>query len=152
MQAAPVESGRGPLPSLPSCGNVAAMGEAGRTTAERSAARVLVGEPYPEVRAFLERALARLGHEPIAPDGRWRAGSLPEVDVLILEPALPDGVELARALRRAKPGLPVICTASGPFPRDVEQLEPVACLVKPFAVAELARALRGAVARARSCA
>jgi CheY-like chemotaxis protein len=130
------------------------MGVTGQPSTRQVPARVLVGEPFPEVRALLERVLAGLGHEAVAHDRRWQADRLPDVDVLILEPTLPDGVELARALRRAKPELPVICTASDPPPQDVQQLQPVACLAKPFAVADLEQALRGAVAqaRARGCA
>jgi len=111
---------------------------------------VLVGEPYPEVRGLVERVLAQLGHEAVPHTRTWDADRLPDVDVLILEPSLENGVALAQALRRAKPELPVICTASDPPARDVAQLEPVAYLVKPFAVADLEEALRGAIARARA--
>ena len=128
------------------------MGDSAHPEPEPIAARVLVGEPYPEVRGLVERVLARLGHEAVPHTRDWNADSLPDVDVLVLEPSLDNGVELARALRKTKPELPVICTASDPPPRDVEQLEPLAYLVKPFAVADLEHALRDAVARARASA
>jgi CheY-like chemotaxis protein len=70
-----------------------------------------------------------------------------DVDVLVLEPALEGGLELARALRQEKPNLPVICTCSEAPGADVHELGPVAYLVKPFALADLDRALTDAVRR-----
>jgi DNA-binding response OmpR family regulator len=107
-----------------------------------------VGEPFPEVRGLLERVLEELGHVPVPHRRGWQE-RLPEVDVLILEPALEDGVALAHALRETKPELPVICTGTGPPAHEVRALRPVAYLPKPFAVAELEQALRGAIDRAR---
>jgi DNA-binding response OmpR family regulator len=111
--------------------------------------RVLIGEPFPEVRVLLERAVSRLGHEPVPHHAGWDTeGELPDVDVLVLEPAFEDGVALARALRRAKPDLPVICACSSAPDESVQELEPVAYLAKPFALSELERALKEAVRRA----
>jgi DNA-binding response OmpR family regulator len=121
------------------------MGEELRHGESRSA-RVLIGEPFPEVRHLLERAVDRLGHEPIA--HRPGTGGTPTgVDVLVLEPRLEGGLELARALREQNPNLPVICTCGEPPVADVHELEPVAYLVKPFALADLERALAEAVRR-----
>jgi DNA-binding response OmpR family regulator len=117
------------------------------TTADSRAARVLIGEPFREVRALLERAVDHLGHEAVPHDRGWR-DALPDVDVLVLEPALTDGIELARALRRDNPDLPVICTCAASPGDDVEELDPVAYLVKPYALADLERALDEAVRRA----
>ena len=110
---------------------------------------MLVGEPYPEVRALLERVLDGLGHEPVRHRRGWR-DDLPEIDVLVLEASLEDGVELARALRSENPALPVICTHTGPPGDAVERLRPVAYLRKPFGVGELERALRAALSAAAS--
>jgi DNA-binding response OmpR family regulator len=110
--------------------------------------RVLIGEPFPEVAQLLEHAVGHLGHEAVAQRGGWDGTDLPDVDVLVLEPELENGLELARALRREKPGLPVICTVNGEPGREVDELDPVATLVKPFALAELEAALRDAVRRA----
>jgi DNA-binding response OmpR family regulator len=126
------------------------MSDAPQSRTDDASARVLVGEPYPEVRSLVERVLAQLGHEAVAHDADWDADGLPDVDVLILEPSLENGAELVDALRRRKPELPVICTASHPPAREVERLAPMAYLVKPFALAELEEALRGAVAQARA--
>ena len=112
------------------------------------AVRVLIGEPFPEVARLLEHAVGHLGHEAVAQRGAWDGTQLPDVDVLVLEPELENGLELARALRREKPGLPVICTVNGTPRHGVDELDPVATLVKPFALAELEAALRDAVRRA----
>jgi DNA-binding response OmpR family regulator len=118
-----------------------------RANAGSRAARVLIGEPFREVRTLLERAVDHLGHEAVAHDRGWRE-ELPDVDVLVLEPALTDGIELARALRRDNPDLPVICTCAASPGEDVEELDPVAYLVKPYALADLERALEEAVRQA----
>jgi CheY-like chemotaxis protein len=109
-------------------------------------ARVLIGEPFPEVRQLLERAVDLLGHQPVA--HQPGATGLPrDVDVLVLEPALEGGLELARALRVENPELPVICTCSEAPATEFSELSPIAYLVKPFALADLERALLDAVRR-----
>jgi DNA-binding NtrC family response regulator len=109
-------------------------------------ARVLIGEPFPEVRQLLERAVDLLGHEPVA--HQPGAAAMPrDVDVLVLEPALEGGLELARALRAGNPDLPVICTCSEAPATEFSELSPIAYLVKPFALADLERALLDAVRR-----
>jgi DNA-binding response OmpR family regulator len=108
---------------------------------------VLIGEPFAPVRQLLERAVSGFGHEPLTPSADWER-DLPDVDVLVLEASYEEGVALARALRREKPGLPVICAygfAPGP---SIDELEPVAYLAKPFALAELEQALTDAARRA----
>jgi DNA-binding response OmpR family regulator len=109
-------------------------------------ARVLIGEPFPEVRQLLERAVDHLGHQPVAHEPG--AGDLPpDVDVLVLEPTLEGGLELVRALREENPDLPVICACSEMPGADVRDLAPIAYLVKPFALTDLERALTDAVRR-----
>jgi DNA-binding response OmpR family regulator len=109
--------------------------------------RVLIGEPFAPVRELLERAVSGLGHEALTPGPDWE-GQLPDVDVLVLEPSYEEGVALARALRRLKPELPVICAYGLAPDPSIEDLEPVAYLAKPFALAELERALTEAARRA----
>jgi DNA-binding response OmpR family regulator len=111
-------------------------------TGPRSA-RVLIGEPFPEVRQLLERAVDHLGHEPVA--HQPGAAALPDVDVLVLESTLEGGLELVRALREENPDHTLICTCSETPGADVRELEPVAYLVKPFALADLERALTDAL-------
>jgi CheY-like chemotaxis protein len=117
-----------------------------RSDGRSRAARVLIGEPYPAVRHLLERAVDLLGHEAVAHEPGAHEPPA-DVDVLVLEPALEGGLELARALREQNPGLPVICTCSETPGSEIRELAPVAYLVKPFALADLERALLDAVKR-----
>jgi CheY-like chemotaxis protein len=110
-------------------------------------ARILITEPFREVRRMLERAVGQFGHVPVRHSPDWRKG-LPDIDVLLLEPSLEDGVELADALRLENPHLPIICTcATNPSPA-IDALGPVTVLVKPFRLSDLERALTEAVSRA----
>ena len=110
-------------------------------------ARVLIGEPHPEVRRLLSAIVNRLGHEAIGFDDLWRIQP-PHGDALVLEPQLDDAVELVHALRRRSPELRIVCASSYAPTPAVLALEPVACLVKPFPLAELALAVEEALAEA----
>ena len=110
-------------------------------------ARVLVVEPYPEIRQLLQHIVAGLGFEPVLPD-HAAPETLEAIDVLLLEPGLPGGVELATRLREANLGLPILVVSIYPPTPEVTALAPVAYLVKPFALAELQHRIREAVALA----
>jgi CheY-like chemotaxis protein len=123
------------------------MGAGEQPEDSQAGARVLITEPFREVRRLLERAVGQFGHVPVRHTRHWR-DDLPDIDVLLLEPSLEDGVELADALRRENPHLPIICTcATNPSPA-IEALGPVKVLVKPFPLSELEQALTEAVSRA----
>lgn len=110
-------------------------------------AKVLIAEPSADVRALLERSVRRLGHEPVVHDRRQREEAR-DVDVLLLEPAFNGGLELAQALRSTKPDLAiVICSIFPPSP-ELQELGPVAHVLKPFQREALERALRAAVVAA----
>jgi len=109
------------------------------------AARILVCEPHPEARAFLERALRHLGYEPV-PYEPALAGEQPACDAVLLTPSFADGLTLARSLRRERPDIPIVCLSGTGVGPDALALEPVACLVKPVPLDELARVLEQAVA------
>jgi hypothetical protein len=106
-------------------------------------ARILILEPHAEVRELLERVIARLGHDPVA----VRPGELDlaSVDACVLEPAASGGGELARAMADAS--VPTVLVSIWPPSRELEELEPVAYLLKPFVLADLERALVDAVER-----
>ena len=74
-------------------------------------ARILIGEPHPEVRQLFVHFVAALGHEPVVYEG-----SLPDeaVDALILEPAMQGAYELIGSLREDDPELPVIAVSVYP--------------------------------------
>jgi CheY-like chemotaxis protein len=102
-------------------------------------ARILVVEPHAEVRELLERVVRRLGHEPVRPSGDDVLG---EVDAAILEPAALGGHDVGRALRKA--GIPTVFVSIFPLSTELRELEPVAHVLKPFALAELERAVLAA--------
>lgn len=110
-------------------------------------ARVLIAEPSADVRALLERSVLRLGHEPIVHDRRRPEDPL-AIDVLLLEPAFNGGMELAHLLRSGQPSLAiVICSIFPPSP-ELNELGPVAHVLKPFQRDTLEDALQAAVTAA----
>ena len=68
-----------------------------------------------------------------------------DVDVLVIEPADPSALSTARALRLRRRELPIICASIYPDSPGAERLQPLAYLMKPFALVELERALLAAV-------
>jgi CheY-like chemotaxis protein len=103
-------------------------------------ARVLICEPHPEVRELLRRIVVRLGHEPVLDDA-----ALERVDAIVLEPAHPPSVERAQAFRGAKGDTPIVCTSIELPDAGSRRLNPVAYLVKPFALPDLEHAIRAAL-------
>lgn len=98
-------------------------------------ARILIGEPDPEVRQLLAFVVARLGHEPLEPEDGGVA------DVFLFEPASPVCLELARQLRREHPDLRLVALSIEPPGPHTRVLAPAHHLMKPFVRSELAAAL-----------
>jgi len=112
-------------------------------------ARILIAEPYPEVRELLGLIVKRLGHTPVV----RRAGeALRDVDLIVAEPAAPGSLELAQALRAAQPGLPIVVVSFLPQPPTWTALEPAAYVLKPFTVVQLEAAVEGALPARQSTA
>src|SRR5207253_8646581 len=115
----------------------------------RCMARVLIAEPYPEVRELLSHILTRLGHETVlqsnenAPRG---------IDLFLAEPASPGTLELAQALRAQRPELPIVVVSFLPQPATWTALSPAAYLLKPFTVVELEAAVESALVARRGTA
>ena len=105
-------------------------------------ATIGICEPDPEVRTILARAVSRLGHEPVDADATLGPDA---VDVVIAEPADDRARGTAMLLTHGPGRVPVVCVSI--HPRELSRLSfaPVAYLVKPFAVAELQRAVAEAV-------
>jgi CheY-like chemotaxis protein len=101
---------------------------------------VLICEPHPEVRELLRRVVVRLGHEPLLDDAE-----LEGVDAIVLEPAHPPSVERAQAFRSANGETPIVCASIDLPDVGSRRLNPVAYLVKPFALPELEHAIRSAL-------
>jgi DNA-binding response OmpR family regulator len=115
---------------------------------DESVPRILVCEPHEEVRALLAHVVARLGHEAVFPQEDGGAGFRDEpVDVLVIEPADPRALATAQILRLEREEIPIVCASIYPPTAHSRRLEPVAYLVKPFALGELEAALTAAVER-----
>jgi CheY-like chemotaxis protein len=110
----------------------------------RSMARVLIAEPSADVRALLERAVRRLGHEPVVHKRRGLARDT-DADVLLLEPAFNGGVELAHSLRRDQPQLAIVICSIFPPSEELHDLKPAAYVLKPFLRDTLEDALQTAI-------
>ena len=112
-------------------------------------ARILIAEPYPEVRELLSLIVTRLGHTPVV----RRAGEAPpEVDLLVAEPGTPGTLELAHELRAAQPALPIVVVSFLPQPPTWTALAPAAYVLKPFTVVQLEKAVESALPVRRSTA
>ncbi|HUB72709.1 MAG TPA: response regulator transcription factor [Solirubrobacteraceae bacterium] len=122
---------------------------AGRERAPRHA-RVLVVEDEPGILDFVRRGLEAEGFEVAgAADGAEgeRLALAGSFDAIVLDLMLPgrSGMEIIAALRRARPGVPVlVLTARGEVEDRVAGLEAGAAdyIVKPFSLAELVARVR----------
>jgi hypothetical protein len=108
----------------------------------RLVGKIVICEPDPEVRELLGLVVARLGREATCELNGTR-----DVEALLVEPADPTSVERALAVRAACPDVPVVCLSVEPPTAGSRRLEPVAHLLKPFALPELERALHAALLR-----
>jgi CheY-like chemotaxis protein len=104
-------------------------------------ARILVLEPHPEVRELLQRVVVRLGHEPV---GEADPDAL-AVDLVLVEPQGWGATDRAARARLAS-GAAVLCISVAPPTEASRALEPVAHMVKPFALGELEEAVLDALA------
>ena len=84
--------------------------------------------------------VTRLGHEPIGDDAE-----LAGVEAIVVEPAHAPSVERAQAFRAFAGDVPVICASIDLPNGGTRRLQPVAHLVKPFALPEMKAALTSAL-------
>ncbi len=121
--------------------------------APRGSETVLVVEDEPAVRLVAVRALTNLGYRVVeAPDGEAALQEfgprLFEIDLMLTDILMPKlgGVELAKAFRALRPGLPIVFMSgfAGPEPQSSgEAIHLGPMLAKPFTRADLASAVRG---------
>ena len=111
-------------------------------------ARILIVEPHPDVRELFARVVGKLGHETVRLEDC--EGDDAAVAAAILEPAAPGADEVARRLHAA--GVPIVCASIEPPRPEIRELEPVAYLLKPFALGELEAAIAAALGGSASCA
>jgi CheY-like chemotaxis protein len=116
-----------------------------------AAAKVLVVDDDPDVRAFLRETLAALGFEADeAADGDAALAQLTrfEPDAIVLDFAMPgrNGAELARDVRRLKPDVPIIFATGFSDTEAIGAVEEKPCVLrKPFRIDELREALAKAL-------
>jgi CheY-like chemotaxis protein len=103
--------------------------------------RILIAEPHADVRSLFEFVVERLGHESISTT-RGDGSDLPPIDALLLEPAAPGALALARSLRARFPELAIVCASIFPAEPAALDLGPLAYLEKPFGLSELEYVLR----------
>lgn len=106
----------------------------------------MISDPHPIVRETLVRMVSHLGYEPfvVAEGPPPTPARLRSADVLLVEPASPEGRRLARSARAAHPGVAILSQGA---PAGIERLglTPVAHLPKPFTLAQLEAALQHAL-------
>jgi len=124
----------------------------------RRGGRILVVEDDPGVRNLVAAILADEGYDVIAVDGDVAALAVidrnPDVELLFTDVVLPgsmNGFELAREIRRRRPGIAVLYTSGyAPSGTDGEATPGTApVLRKPYRKADLAAAVRRALEEAR---
>jgi PAS domain S-box-containing protein len=115
---------------------------------------ILLVEDDPLVRSFIERALARDGHEVHSTTGVAEARRVLEsgvaLDVVITDVSMPgeDGITFSRSVRAEYPNLPlVIASGNMGMQRERHGEPPVAAVLleKPFGVDQLRRAIVRAI-------
>jgi two-component SAPR family response regulator len=102
-------------------------------------ANILILEPFPEVAELIGRLVTRSGHSVLAES---EAKLNPDaVDVVVLEPELLRGVQLAKLLREVRPDLPVVIQSLQPLTDEARELRPAAYLMKPWSLSQLSQAI-----------
>jgi two-component system cell cycle sensor histidine kinase/response regulator CckA len=115
--------------------------------AAEPAARILLVEDEPEVRAMLKESLEASGYEVVeaadgdAALGRYRADA-PRLDLIVSDVIMPKcgGPQLVNAMRDLQPGLLAIFMsgyANDPDSTDLQQDAQTGFLQKPFAIDRL---------------
>lgn len=139
--------------------------------------RVLIYDPDPTIARLLARMLERLGYEPVAlrvasrvapcvasrthhhtRGARPTPALLRSADVLLIEPAAPGALALARTARAASPGIAILGEGAAVAPTPPRSgrddrgdpwrrlAAPVGHLAKPFTRAQLDAALQQSIA------
>ena len=139
----------------PAAGQDRAAGARAERAPNAMAGHVLLVEDDDEVAALVSEMLAQLGLEATrARSAAAALGALADgrtVDLVFSDVMMPggmSGVDLAREVKRRRPGLPVLLTTAyaEAAQRDAEA-EGIPLLPKPYRLEELAAAARGALGR-----
>ena len=114
--------------------------------------KVLVIDDNPAVRDMVAVALARAGHDAVVANNGWEGLALAEresIDAVVTDVFMPEcvGIEVVRALRERRRGLPLVAMSGGSlslgqeFLKMAEHLGASATLRKPFEPRELVAVL-----------
>jgi len=112
---------------------------------ERRAARVLIAQPNEDVRELLAEHCRRLELEPLVHEPGSN-GQLPDVDLIVAEPASPQARRLLAAHRDKASAIPIMFVSIYP-PAGVLRSPAVAYLVMPYSWERFEQAVSGALAR-----
>ncbi|PWC33968.1 ATP-binding protein [Azospirillum sp. TSO35-2] len=147
--------GRGTAVSilLPRTTKPVAAVAADRATASHGAAgrRLLLVEDDPVVGSMVAAALDEVGYAVLRATNADEAlalltGGHTRIDILFSDVVMPgemNGIDLAQAARRLRPGLPVVLTTG--YSEDIARLDGVRVLPKPYRVAALVETLEAAL-------
>ncbi|CAO3425965.1 ATP-binding protein [Azospirillum endophyticum] len=121
-------------------------------TAQASGRRLLLVEDDPIVGSMVAAALDEIGYAVLRAANAEEALALlsdgdQHIDILFSDVVMPgamNGVDLAHAARRLRPGLPVVLTTG--YSEDIARIEGVRVLPKPYRVGALAELLDTALA------
>nr|WP_295829086.1 ATP-binding protein [uncultured Azospirillum sp.] len=135
---------------------VAPAAERTLATTQAAGRRLLLVEDDPIVGSMVAAALDEIGYAVLrAANAEEALGLLTDgdlrIDILFSDVVMPgamNGVDLAHAARRLRPGLPVVLTTG--YSEDVARIEGVRVLPKPYRVGALAEMLEAALATAEA--
>ncbi len=125
-------------------------------TADGARRRILLVDDDDAIRSLARRTLSRAGWTVIEADGAESAlrADVDGVDCVVSDVTMPglDGPTLVRRLRQTRPSLPAILMSgyADAGQRRALAAEDIAFVPKPFAMAELTRAVRAALAAAEA--
>jgi CheY-like chemotaxis protein len=109
-------------------------------------ARIGIVEPSADISRLIEHVVVEAGHEAFTVEKPDDVGH--GCDVLIAEPASPVALEAARWLRSKRSHVPIVFVSVLPGNVGTVALQPVAHLLKPFTLGDLAQAIDVAAERA----
>ena len=149
LDSVPGEGTRADL-YLPMTDDTAEVGGLARNApiAQTRPLRIMVVDDEELVRRGTAEMLRDLGHEVIEADGGAEAlamlAAMPAVEVVVTDYKMPrmDGADLARRIREARPGLPILLISG--YTGASESVAGLLRLNKPFGLTELAEALQHA--------
>jgi CheY-like chemotaxis protein len=128
-----------PTSDLTRLGNQAAVDENVRM------AIVLIAERDGDLRRLYAAVVRGMGHEAAFAVDLGQPG---RADVLLVEPAQSECLEVAEWLRQQRPELPIVCASIHDATPEATFLAPSSYLLKPFSLLQLNEALEAAIDQA----